>query len=82
MCDARRVILFFGTRLRSRLLGSGTFHCPYCFQPRTYELRESRSWIHVFWIPLVPLGTAQQDVLCTVCGGAWAPAVLQAEPHV
>ncbi len=76
------MILFFGTRRRRRVLDSGTFHCPYCFQPRTYERAETRTWIHVFWIPLVPLGSAQDEVQCTVCGGRWAPAVLGAEPLV
>ncbi len=80
LCHARRVIFFFGTRLRTRELGSGTFHCPFCFQPRTYRHLETRTWIHVFWIPLIPLGGGQEEVQCTVCGGRWAPAVLHAEP--
>jgi len=74
------VILFFGTRRRRRVLATGTFHCPYCFQPRMYEQAETRTWIHLFWIPLIPLGGAQEEVQCTVCGGRWAPAVLTAEP--
>jgi hypothetical protein len=75
------VILFFGTRRRTRRLGGGTFHCPYCFQPRTYARLESRTWVHLFWVPLVPLGAAQDEVECSVCAGRWAPAVLQPEPH-
>ncbi len=75
------MILFFGTRRRTRRLGSGTFHCPYCFQPRAYDHLETRTWVHVFWIPLVPLGGAQQEVQCTVCGGVWATGVLTPEPH-
>lgn len=68
--------LFLGTRQRRRSLGGGTFHCPYCWAQRPYELTEVRTWFHVFWIPLVPLGTAQDVVQCGVCGGAWGPAVL------
>lgn len=74
------MILFFGTRPRSRLLGEGMFHCPFCYQQRPYSIGETRTWVHVFWIPLVPLGSPQQDVRCGVCGGRWAPHVLQTEP--
>jgi len=71
-----RVILFFGTRRRTRRSGSGTFHCPFCFRPRAYERVETRTWVHLFWVPLIPLGATQEAVVCTVCGGRWAPAVL------
>ena len=70
--------LFFGTRVKRAVLGSGEFHCPYCSTQRQYEHVEARTWFHLFWIPLVPLGSAQESVQCTVCGGAWAPDVLQA----
>lgn len=71
------MILFFGTRTRCRVLGTGAFHCPYCLEPRAYELTESRTWFHLFWIPIVPLGSAQESVRCTACGGQWAPRVLE-----
>ncbi|NMR20738.1 zinc-ribbon domain-containing protein [Cellulomonas fimi] len=71
------MFLFFGTRLRRRSLGSGVFHCPFCYDQRSYEHADVRTWFHVFWIPLVPLGGGQEIVRCTVCGGEWSPAVLQ-----
>jgi hypothetical protein len=75
------VILFFGSRRRTRRLGEGTFHCPFCFQPRLYALVGTRTWVHLFWVPLVPLGSPREEVVCSVCAGRWAPAVLQgAEP--
>ena len=70
------MILFFGTRLRRRHVGSGLFQCPYCFTQRQYEATESRTWAHVFWIPVFPLGEAWESVRCTVCGGEWSPQVL------
>ena len=74
------MILFLGTRRRTRQLGSGTFHCPFCFESRTYTRLETRTWVHLFWVPVLPLGSAQEEVQCSVCGGLWAPAVLHAEP--
>lgn len=72
--------LFFGTRVRRRDIGRGTFHCPYCYAQRTYERVEARTWFHVFWVPLFPVGQAWESVRCTVCGGEWGPAVLGAAP--
>ena len=73
------MIFFFGTRRRTRVLGEGTFHCPFCYQPRPCTHTESRTWVHLFWIPVLPLGQARGDVQCSVCGGRWAPEVLGLE---
>lgn len=68
------MILFFGTRLRRRILGVGTFFCPFCGTDRTYERVRSRTWAHVFWIPIFPLGAEREAAQCTVCHGEWAAA--------
>ncbi|MBI9113887.1 hypothetical protein [Sanguibacter suaedae] len=72
------MIFFFGTRRRRSAIGAGTFSCPFCLEPREYEHARTRTWAHVFWIPVFPLGSGQESVRCTVCGGEWAPAVLGA----
>lgn len=69
--------LFFGTRVRRRVVASGSFACPYCLQPRGYEAVAERTWFHLFWVPLVPLGQEREAVRCTVCRNAWDPVVLQ-----
>jgi uncharacterized Zn-finger protein len=71
------VIFFFGTRQRRRLLESGSFRCPYCLEPRAFERVAARTWVHVFWIPVVPLGSAREEVSCRTCGNRWAPRVLE-----
>ncbi len=68
--------LFLGTRTRRRAVGRGTFRCPYCLTGREYEHTEGRTWFHVFWVPLFPVGQPWEGVRCTVCGGEWGPAVL------
>lgn len=65
------MILFFGTRLRRRLLGVGTHGCPYCGVTREFEHITSRTWAHLFWIPLFPVGPECESVQCTVCHGEW-----------
>lgn len=73
------MILFFGTRLRRRHLGVGVFACPFCQAERQYERVGSRTWAHVFWVPLFPLGQEREALQCTVCHGEWTPA-LAADP--
>lgn len=73
------MILFFGTRTLRKVLGSGPFRCPYCLEARAYQLVSERTWVHVFWIPVLPMGSARESVRCTVCRGSWAPAVLTAD---
>ncbi|QJY47741.1 zinc-ribbon domain-containing protein [Pseudonocardia broussonetiae] len=65
------MILFFGTRVRTRVLDSQTGRCPYCGQLRTCERVALRSWFHVFWIPIFPIGRGQEAQRCTVCRGEW-----------
>ncbi|GEN81562.1 hypothetical protein [Actinotalea fermentans] len=65
------MILFFGTRLRRRVLGVGTFDCPHCAVVRAVERVASRVWAHLFWIPLFPLGTPRVSLQCTACHGEW-----------
>ncbi|RCK71085.1 hypothetical protein DT076_01025 [Desertihabitans brevis] len=71
------MIFFFGTRVRRKLLESGSFRCPYCLEPRGYERLGVRTWIHVFWIPVIPLGSGQEEVRCRFCQNGWAPKVLE-----
>lgn len=71
------LVLFFGTRARRRVIDQGTFDCPYCLVPRSYERVASRTWFHLFWVlTLFPVGSERESVRCTVCGGEWAPHAL------
>ncbi len=74
------MILFFGTRLRRTELGTGAFHCPVCQVPRGYTHVEVRNWFHVFWLPIVPLGTPFETVRGTACGHEFDATVLQGNP--
>lgn len=70
------MILFLGTRLKRTVLGTGAFHCPSCRMARGYDDVRTRSWIHVFWLPIIPLGSPVESVQCTACGAEWEPSVL------
>ena len=70
------MLLVFGVRYLYSLVATGTFHCPVCDVDRGYRLREPRSWVHVFWIPLVPLRQGAEIVECDVCRSRFEESVL------
>lgn len=64
-------IIFFGTRELVRDANrpgvGGYQQCPRCHQFAMFRPRDARTWLHVFWLPVVPLGKAQPLVECGNC---------------
>jgi zinc-ribbon family len=74
--EGRLMLIIFGLRIYFRTVGQGTFHCQRCGGDRQYRLRSGRKWIHVFFIPLIPLGQAGEFVQCDRCGTRYSTEVL------
>ena len=70
------MFLIFGLRVYYRTIGQGTFHCQRCGGDRPYRLRGGRRWLHIFFIPLIPLGQAGEHVQCDNCRTRYRPEVL------
>ena len=70
------MLIIFGLRVYFRTVGRGTFHCQRCGGDRPYRLRSGRKWIHLFFVPLIPLGQAGEFVQCDRCGTRYAADVL------
>jgi len=70
------MFLIFGLRVYFRTIGEGTFHCQRCGGDRPYRHRAGRRWIHLFFIPVIPLDKAGEYVQCTQCGTRYATGVL------
>ncbi len=65
-------ILFFGTREvvrdADRPGERGYQQCPRCGQYAEFRPRSARTWLHIFWIPVIPLGGAIPIIECGNCG--------------
>src|SRR5215467_12424452 len=70
------MFLIFGLRVYFRTIGEGTFHCQRCGGDRPYRHRTGRRWIHLFFIPVIPLGKAGEFIQCAQCGTRYATGVL------
>ncbi len=64
------MIIIFGTRSvvsDDQRTGGGPRQCPNCGQVALFKTRQSRTFIHIFWIPLIPLGKRQPVIECGNC---------------
>lgn len=73
----RGVMIVFGWKVRFKTLGGGSFQCPVCNAPRTYDHVEARNWFTIFFIPLIPLKRKGEYVRCQTCQVTLDPVVLQ-----
>ncbi len=71
------MIFFFGVREVARDDGENSasaLRCPACGQFDALRPRIGRSYFHIFWIPLLPLGQARHYLRCRFCKARFAPA--------
>ncbi|MBN1966833.1 MAG: zinc ribbon domain-containing protein [Anaerolineae bacterium] len=73
-------MIIFGTRPRGKTIDSGEFYCPHCRALRRYELKESRPYFTLYFLPVFPVGEARQYVQCETCGTAFTPDILKTAP--
>jgi zinc-ribbon family len=72
-------IIIWGSRGLNSTVESGTFHCPACERQREYDLKESRRWFTLYFIPIFPISGTQRYVECQRCGQAFKESVLDYE---
>lgn len=75
-------LIIFGTRGRETSEGKGKFYCPNCSvtrdDERVYERKKRRNYFSIYFVPLVPLGSGDEYVVCQNCGTAFAPDIVDA----
>jgi hypothetical protein len=69
-------MIIFGTRSKSRTIGSGRFTCPRCRAERPYTRKQLRPYFALYFVPLFPVGQGREYIECQTCGAAFEPAVL------
>ena len=42
--------------------------CPVCCGDRTFERKRMRTWLELFFLPLLPLGSGREVFVCSSCG--------------
>jgi len=60
-------MLLIGTMNITRTRSTGDFFCPTCGILRDYRLRARRPFLTIYFIPLIPIGGAEEFVQCSTC---------------
>ncbi|MBU2997523.1 TerB family tellurite resistance protein [Cellulophaga baltica] len=69
-------MIIFGTTGIKSTIKSGDFHCPQCEQSKPYRHRKVTKFFTLYFIPLIPLGSAGEYVECGNCKGTYILRVL------
>jgi hypothetical protein len=72
------VIFIIGARDRVSRRETGGFHCPRCDTERRYERTVIVRVGHLFFVPLVKLGSSGEFVECLACRSRYDVGVLGA----
>jgi len=73
-------MIIFGTRGVKSTIKLGSFNCPQCEESRSYRHRKVTRFFILFFIPLIPLGSAGDYIECSDCKGTFGPRVLINNP--
>ena len=70
-------MIIFGTRGVKSTITSGDFNCPQCNRSVPFRHRKVTKFFTLYFIPLIPLGSAGEYVECRSCKGTFIPRVLE-----
>ena len=70
-------MIIFGTTGIKTTIKEGQFHCPQCHSQKNYRHRKINKFFTLYFIPIIPLGSAGEFVECRSCKGTFVPRVLE-----
>lgn len=73
-------MIIFGTRTTNPTAGQGMFNCPRCGPQKPYIHKKAKRWFTLYFIPVIPLGTAGEYVECGACAGTFDMDALHYDP--
>lgn len=74
-------MIIFGTTTINTTRDTGSFNCPRCSTAREYRRKAANRFFTLYFIPLIPMGTAGTWIECASCGGTYAEEVLYYNPE-
>lgn len=74
-------MLLIGTMNLTRTRSTGDFYCPTCGSLQEYRLRARRPFLTIYFIPVVPIGAAEEFVQCMQCKTNSPLAALEVDEH-
>lgn len=66
-----------GTMNLTRTRDTGTFYCPNCNSLQDYRHRARRPFLTIYFIPVAPIGAAEEFIHCSGCRSNWDMTALE-----
>ena len=70
-------MILIGTMEWASTTEKGEFFCPVCNATKTYQRKNSRPFLTLYFIPVIPIGGLREYVLCRSCRERFDPLVLE-----
>lgn len=74
-------MIIFGTTGIKSTIKEGNFLCPQCATEKKYKHKKVNKFFTLYFIPLIPLGSAGDYVECQTCKGTFVSRVLDYKPN-
>jgi hypothetical protein len=74
-------MIIWGWRTIKSTPATGQFHCPHCSSQRPYKHEKFGRWFTLYFIPIIPLGSAGEQITCSTCSKSWNMNVLANDPQ-
>ena len=75
-----KIMIIFGTRGINRTIGDGNFNCPRCASNQPYTHKAVKRFFTIYFIPLIPMGTAGEFIECNSCAGTFDREIVNYDP--
>lgn len=70
------MFIIWGWRGIPETIGQGQFYCPTCRRNSAYEHQQMRTYVTIFFIPVIPLAAGDRVVQCKQCQLSFREEVL------
>lgn len=75
------MIIWWGSKVRTKDVGSGMFYCPECETEQRYILKEDRKFFTLYSIPLMSTKFLGTYLECQECEGLYKPHIIENNPQ-
>lgn len=71
------LLIIFGTKIKTEVVGEGEFFCPSCQTRRKYVHKKGKNYFALYFVALFPIGEMNEFIECQYCGRRYHPEVLK-----
>lgn len=70
-------MIIYGSKSYKKTKGTGVFHCPECQTEQLFKDKHRQRHLHLYFIPLIPIGKKEDYIKCSCCRQRFIPEVVR-----